>query len=213
MRVAKHPILGDDCRKRDAVIMVDGKRVIAIAGEPIAAALLAAGIRKFRVTSAVRQPPGTFLRDRPLHRLCHDRGRPAERPHLRDPRSGRDGRHDPGRARKVGGRTMKETQVAVIGAGPAGLAAAIEVARAGGRVTVIDENAKPGGQLFKQIHKFFGSREHRAGVRGFHIGEQLLAETQDLNVEVLLDSPVYALFPGQNRGLHPATQGRVPQGR
>lgn len=90
---------------------------------------------------------------------------------------------------------MKSTQVAVIGAGPAGLAAAIEVARVGGRVTVIDENARPGGQLFKQIHKFFGSREHCAGVRGFEIGEQLLAETRELNVDVLLDSPVYALFP------------------
>lgn len=95
---------------------------------------------------------------------------------------------------------MKTTQVAVIGAGPAGLAAAIEVARAGGLVTVIDENARPGGQLFKQIHKFFGSREHRAGVRGFHIGEQLLAETERLGVEVLLDSPVYALFPDRTVG-------------
>jgi len=95
---------------------------------------------------------------------------------------------------------MKTTQVAVIGAGPAGLAAAIEVARVGGKVTVIDENAKPGGQLFKQIHKFFGSKEHRAGVRGFHIGEQLLAETRRLDVEVLLDSPVYALFPDMTVG-------------
>ncbi len=95
---------------------------------------------------------------------------------------------------------MKTTQAAVIGAGPAGLAAAIEIARAGGQVTLIDENAKPGGQLFKQIHKFFGSREHMAGMRGFHIGEQLLAETRKLNVEVLLDSPVYALFPDKTVG-------------
>jgi thioredoxin reductase len=95
---------------------------------------------------------------------------------------------------------MKTTQAAVIGAGPAGLAAAIEIARAGGQVTLIDENAKPGGQLFKQIHKFFGSREHMAGTRGFHIGEQLLAETRNLNVEVLLDSPVYALFPDKTVG-------------
>lgn len=42
---------------------------------------------------------------------------------------------------------------------------------------VIDENRKPGGQLFKQIHKFFGSEVHKAGTRGFRIGEQLLAET------------------------------------
>ena len=65
---------------------------------------------------------------------------------------------------------MHKTDVVVIGAGPAGLAAAIEVARAGGQVTLIDENTKPGGQLFKQIHKFFGSKEHLAGVRGFEIG-------------------------------------------
>lgn len=90
---------------------------------------------------------------------------------------------------------MRQTDVAIVGAGPAGLAAAIEAARAGARVTLLDENAKPGGQLFKQIHKFFGSKEHRAGVRGFAIGEMLLAETRQLGVEVVLDAPVYAVFP------------------
>lgn len=95
---------------------------------------------------------------------------------------------------------MKKIQAAVIGAGPAGLAAAIEIARAGGKVALIDENAKPGGQLFKQIHKFFGSREHLAGIRGFRIGEQLLAETEKLGVEVLLNAPVYALFPDKTVG-------------
>lgn len=90
---------------------------------------------------------------------------------------------------------MKKTQVVVIGAGPAGLAAAIEAARAGAKVTLLDENAKPGGQLFKQIHKFFGSSEHLAGVRGFSIGEQLLQETEELGVDVLLDSTVYGLYP------------------
>ncbi len=89
---------------------------------------------------------------------------------------------------------MRKVQAIVIGAGPAGLAACIEIAKAGGKAVLIDENAKPGGQLFKQIHKFFGSREHRAGVRGYDIGSQLLKETEELGVEVFLDSPVYGLF-------------------
>ena len=65
---------------------------------------------------------------------------------------------------------MIERDIVVIGSGPAGLCAAIEAAEAGAKVLIVDENAKPGGQLFKQIHKFFGSREHRAGVRGIDIG-------------------------------------------
>lgn len=69
---------------------------------------------------------------------------------------------------------MKRYHLIVVGAGPAGLSAAIEAARRNLNVIVFDENEKPGGQLFKQIHKFFGSKEHRAKIRGFMIGRQLL---------------------------------------
>ncbi|MDR1933090.1 MAG: NAD(P)/FAD-dependent oxidoreductase [Spirochaetales bacterium] len=89
---------------------------------------------------------------------------------------------------------MKKTQILIVGAGPAGLCAAIEAARAGAKAFIIDENSKPGGQLFKQIHKFFGSYEHRAGVRGYAIGTDLLRETEELGVEVILNAPVYGLF-------------------
>lgn len=95
---------------------------------------------------------------------------------------------------------MAEVDLAIVGAGPAGLGAAIEAARAGARVTVIDENAKPGGQLFKQIHKFFGSEEHRAGTRGIDIGYQLLEECRELDVEVLLNSIAWGMFD-DNRAL------------
>ncbi|MFZ5754732.1 MAG: (2Fe-2S)-binding protein [Bacillota bacterium] len=40
--------------------MVDGKKIPAKEGEPIAAALLAAGIRKFRVTPKDGNPRGIF---------------------------------------------------------------------------------------------------------------------------------------------------------
>ena len=90
---------------------------------------------------------------------------------------------------------MKRYDMIVVGAGPAGLSAAIEAAKKGMRVVVYDENAKPGGQLFKQIHKFFGSKEHKAKIRGFHIGEELLAEAASLGVEVVLNAIVIGIFP------------------
>lgn len=82
----------------------------------------------------------------------------------------------------------------IIGAGPAGLSAAIEAAKNGVNVVVFDENAKPGGQLFKQIHKFFGSKEHKAKIRGFKIGEQLLKEANSLGVKVELNAMVVGMY-------------------
>ena len=89
---------------------------------------------------------------------------------------------------------MNRTDLIVVGAGPAGMSAAIEAAKHGARVTVFDENSRPGGQLFKQIHKFFGSKEHHAKVRGFVIGEELMKEAARLGVDVRLDSTVIGLY-------------------
>lgn len=88
----------------------------------------------------------------------------------------------------------KRYDLIVVGAGPAGLSAAIEAAKNGLKPIVFDENAKPGGQLFKQIHKFFGSKEHKAKIRGFNIGEELLKEAADNGVEVVLNATVVGLY-------------------
>jgi NADPH-dependent 2,4-dienoyl-CoA reductase/sulfur reductase-like enzyme len=104
---------------------------------------------------------------------------------------------------------MEDRQVVVIGAGPAGLSAAIEIRKKGGQVTLIDENSRPGGQLFKQIHRFFGSREHKAGVRGFVIGQELLKEVEQSGVEVWLDSVVYGIFPDKVLGVVTGGRNRV----
>lgn len=89
---------------------------------------------------------------------------------------------------------IERKEMIVIGAGPAGLSAAIEAASHSVKVTVFDENARPGGQLFKQIHKFFGSKEHKAKVRGFRIGEELLQEAEEKGVEVVLNATVIGLY-------------------
>lgn len=85
-------------------------------------------------------------------------------------------------------------ELVIIGAGPAGLCAAIEAAKYGVGVLVIDENDRPGGQLFLQTHKFFGSRHHMAGVRGFQIGNDLLEEAKEHGVEILLNTEVWGIF-------------------
>ena len=90
---------------------------------------------------------------------------------------------------------MKRYDLIVIGAGPAGLSAATEAAKHGLHPLVLDENERPGGQLFKQIHKFFGSKEHKAKIRGYKIGEDLLAEAEQYGVEVMLKATVVGLYP------------------
>ncbi len=91
-------------------------------------------------------------------------------------------------------------QVAVVGGGPAGLMAALTAARWGASVVLIDENIEPGGQLRKQIHKFFGSKVHHAGVRGYHIAEELIKDCSVAGVEILSDTVVFAL-KGNSLGL------------
>jgi len=90
---------------------------------------------------------------------------------------------------------LEHTALAVVGAGPAGLCAAVEAARSGVPVVVLDENERAGGQLFKQVHRFFGSRRHGAGKRGYEIADDLIAECLRAGVDIRLGSSVIAFFP------------------
>jgi predicted molibdopterin-dependent oxidoreductase YjgC len=60
MRVLQHPILGEAPARRSVGITVDGRRIEALEGEMIAAALLAADIRRFRTTSRNQDGRGVF---------------------------------------------------------------------------------------------------------------------------------------------------------
>ncbi|MGI6162299.1 MAG: NAD(P)/FAD-dependent oxidoreductase [Bacillota bacterium] len=90
----------------------------------------------------------------------------------------------------------QEIDVCVVGAGPAGLTAAIEAARYNLSVALVDSSIMPGGQLTKQIHRFFGPRDHRAGLRGTAIAQELYEEALDLGVRCWFDSEVYAVSRG-----------------
>lgn len=101
-----------------------------------------------------------------------------------------------------------EREIVVIGAGPAGLCAAIEAARAGAQVMLVDENSRLGGQLFKQIHKFFGSAEHMAGTRGYEIAGSLARQAADAGVEFWPDTVAYGIFK-EGVGLVRGEQGYI----
>jgi thioredoxin reductase len=92
---------------------------------------------------------------------------------------------------------LNRWELIVIGSGPSGLTAAIEAAKNKVKVLLIDENIKAGGQLFKQIHKFFGSIAHYSGIRGLNIGENLLKKAEEEGVKVLLNRIVIGLFKGK----------------
>jgi thioredoxin reductase len=106
---------------------------------------------------------------------------------------------------------MHRYEMICVGAGPAGLAAAVEAAKNGVQVVVYDENDRPGGQLFKQIHKFFGSQEHRAKERGFNIGKFFLDEAREHGVEVSLNSVALGIY--ENGALNVMIGDRIEQVR
>lgn len=89
---------------------------------------------------------------------------------------------------------MEKREILIVGAGPAGMTASIEAAQAGASVLMVDENNVPGGQLFKQIHKFFGSAKHKAGTRGINIGRQMLEQTKEMGVEIWLNTTAVGAF-------------------
>lgn len=89
-----------------------------------------------------------------------------------------------------------ETDVLVIGAGPAGLSATKALGEKRIQVLLIDDKDRFGGKLVLQTHKFFGStQEVYAGTRGIEIAKILANEVKTLKtVEVWLASTALAVF-------------------
>ena len=92
--------------------------------------------------------------------------------------------------------TEVSVAVLIIGGGPAGLSAAIELGRLGVRILIIDDKDRLGGKLVLQTHKFFGSVEDSyAGTRGFEIGTLLEAQLRQLpSVQIWLETTAVGVF-------------------
>ncbi|QDS32713.1 NAD(P)/FAD-dependent oxidoreductase [Brevibacillus brevis] len=93
----------------------------------------------------------------------------------------------------------------IIGAGPAGLSAAIASARQGLAVRVVDEFYRPGGRLLGQLH------EEPDGVwwNGLDEAARLTEEAEHLGVEICCGVSVFHLTQSQNGWVISTTQGEM----
>ncbi len=87
----------------------------------------------------------------------------------------------------------------IVGGGPAGIAAAIEAARAGVSCTLIDEAPRLGGQIYRQPPREFDVREPQSLGKDFARGQRLreaFGEVSD-RVEVLAGTSVLGVWGGR----------------
>ena len=96
-----------------------------------------------------------------------------------------------------------EIPVLIIGGGPAGLSAAIELGKLGVKVLLVDDKHRVGGKLVLQTHRFFGSADAvYAGTRGIDIATILETELNNYpSVEVWLKSTCLAVFSDKKIGI------------
>lgn len=87
-----------------------------------------------------------------------------------------------------------KTEIAIIGAGPAGLAAAVQASEAGAQVTLIDSYARPGGQYYRQTPAEFKALRPHTLHRDFFKANRLFAKLElHSNVRILNNTTVWSL--------------------
>ncbi|MFB9149014.1 FAD/NAD(P)-dependent oxidoreductase [Roseovarius ramblicola] len=90
---------------------------------------------------------------------------------------------------------MRRTDLLVIGAGPAGMAAAATAARHGADVTLLDEQPRPGGQIYRDVDR---SGKRRAAILGadYLHGARLTDEMRAAAVTHIDGAVVWAIEDG-----------------
>ena len=111
-------------------------------------------------------------------------------------------------AKPAESRKIYKTTVAIVGAGPSGLAVREELRNAGVDNLVIDANPSVGGQFRMQTHQFFffEKERHYGGMRGFDIAKTLAGDSAE---GILLNSVVWDILEGKRLALKNIVTGEV----
>lgn len=209
-RIEKHPILTIEPRKSVAFYW-QGKKLIARQGETIAAALFANGVRVFGHHPKDGAPQGIrcangqcaqclVLVDGKPVKSCMELVRSAMRVEPVHEMPELPAADQVPEIRRIEEITV---EVLIIGGGPAGLSAAIELGKLGIETLLVDDKHRLGGKMVLQTHRSFGSVDAvHAGTRGIDIATTLETEMRKYDtVRIWLHSTVLAVFSDRKVGV------------
>jgi NADPH-dependent 2,4-dienoyl-CoA reductase/sulfur reductase-like enzyme/Pyruvate/2-oxoacid:ferredoxin oxidoreductase delta subunit len=209
-RIREHPILSVP-EKPTVRFFWKGEELSAREGEMISSALFANGIRVFGHHSKDQAPLGIFCANGQCAQCavianglavksCMVPVAPGMRVEPVDSLPALPAVEGETKLRPI--ETI-EVECLVLGGGPAGLSAAIELGKAGVGVLVVDDKHALGGKLVLQTHKFFGSIEAcYAGTRGIDIAAKLEKEVRSFgHVRVWTNSVALAVFADRKVGV------------
>ena len=202
-RITQHPIL-EIPERTEVSFTWNGKKLTGFDGEMISSALFANGVHIFGHHHKDNSPQGLFCANGQCSQcMVMADGLPVKScmTPLRANMvvasvEGLPEIPEDNRIPQTGEIPVKEVDVLIIGGGPAGLSAAIELGRLGVNTLIVDDKDRLGGKLVLQTHKFFGSvKDSHAGTRGFESGRRLEEELLSLSsIEVWLNATAVAVF-------------------
>ncbi len=209
-RIRQHPIL--PIPEREALeIYWQGRKLSAQQGETIAAALFANGVRVFGHHHKDNTPQGIFCANGQCAQcMVLADGKPVKscmelvRPGLRlEPADGLPTLPPVGNAPQTQDVPEIHTPVLILGGGPSGLSAGIELGKLGIPAILVDDKHRLGGKLVLQTHRFFGSSKAvHAGTRGIDIATQLEEELRAYaGIEIWLQSTALAVYSDKKIGI------------
>ncbi len=209
-RITEHPILPIPDRKTISFSW-EGHTFQAMEGETIASALFANGIKVFGHHHKDGSPLGIFCANGQCSQcMVIANGKPLKScmevvtEGMRVlPNNGH-----PELPLVIGQPSFKpvpeiKIPVLILGGGPSGLSAAIELGKLGIQTLLVDDKHRLGGKLVLQTHRFFGSADAvYAGTRGIDIATILEKELrQHESVEIWLQSTCLAVYSDQKVGI------------
>ncbi|HVN54019.1 MAG TPA: FAD-dependent oxidoreductase [Anaerolineaceae bacterium] len=209
-RIEKHPILPIPFREEIPFFWKE-QELTAYKGETIASALFSHGIRIFGHHHKDGSPQGIFCANGQCAQcMVLAGGRPVKscielvQPGMAvSPVEGFP--ELPVVSELPGLDPIEELSVPVliIGGGPAGMSAAIELGKLGIQALLVDDKHRLGGKLVLQTHRFFGSTKAvYAGTRGIDIAAKLEKVVRSFScVDVWLHSTALAVFSDQKVGI------------